>query len=95
MAKINAIFDTKEKTLSCDIDGVSIPDVVSVSLFKDYYEESKYTVEVYTAKEKDEEGMIHMSKIVAGVTPLGEKKVASQFSDVFYVSSFHPPKLSI
>lgn len=65
MSLISITFDTKEKMLSCSVDGVDIPDVTHVSIYRyclcDGKEQNELCIE---SSSKDDESEIRYRKIM-------------------------------
>jgi hypothetical protein len=65
MATIVATFNTKEKTLSCTVDGQAVANVDEVYMIRGYSDESKYGCALTTRTEDKDEGTMHMTRLVA------------------------------
>lgn len=88
MAKIVASFDTKEKTLSCTIDGKAVSNIQEIVMYKGY-EGEDFTMSLMTAAKDDESGMTRMERIVAAESTQGRelkntgRELVSQFEEFY------------
>lgn len=77
MAKITVSFDTVEKTLSADIDGQAISNVVGVELSKSYYlsednQQDSYYCSLTTVVEDKEADLRTITRLVASESEEGK-----------------------
>lgn len=76
MAKVVAAFDTKEKTLTVNLDGKSVANIAEVVMYQSY-DGKDYTMSLCTMARDDAEGIMRMERIVAKDSGDGKKALAS------------------
>lgn len=61
MAKVNIEVDTESKAISVSVNGMSIENVQSVSIYKPYYDDEKM---VHITTKKESEGDVETTQFI-------------------------------
>ena len=96
MSLINITFDTKEKMVTCTVDGVDIPDVSHISIYKyctcDGKEQCELCIESAT---KDEDSGIHYRKLMTANHLEAKAGIAEEIKDSNGLYAFSSSKQRI
>jgi hypothetical protein len=82
MSKINISFDTKDKKLTCTMDGVELPSVYAVHAYKyeDYKDDEVIDFRVEMKTEDEENGVCYYNLLTANELEV-KKGIASEVPD--------------
>lgn len=81
--KINAEFDTVEKTLAVLVDGKPVENVSEVYFMKNYSDEKEFGCSVMTAKKDETNDTYEYHRLIASELGEAQSKVASDIHRYF------------